>query len=276
MTIIYAASDIHMEFGGPIQVPECDLLLLSGDIFTPWRHPMDKQNHTEAMRKREKKFFQQCQDKATRTLMVMGNHEHYNGVFSQTAEKVRQRLDDYPGITLLDNEAVEFDEFAVFGATLWTDMNKGHPEIMWHAGRNMNDFSVILTHKGTGYAAPSVVFRPADTARENAFSKQRITEFLSSHKDKKTVVMTHHAPTYGCIDRQFSADILSYAFANTDLDDMLLDNDGPDVWLYGHCHHRKEFMHGDKTLIVANARGYFGTSSENQFVKTFEFKEIVV
>ena len=276
MTIIYAASDIHLEFGGPIQVPECDLLLLSGDIFTPWRHPADRQNHTDAIRKRERKFFQQCQDKATRTLMVLGNHEHYNGVFGETAAKVRSRLEEFPTITLLDNEVAEFVDFAVFGATMWTDMNKDHPEVMWHARRNMSDFSVIYSYKGTGYQDPSVGFTPADTVKENTYSKQKMVEFLSNYADKKTIVMTHHAPTYGCIDREFSADILSYAFANTDLDDMLLDNNGPDVWLYGHCHHRKEFLHGDKTSIIANARGYFNYGPESQLVNTFEFKEIVI
>ena len=276
MSEIYAGSDLHLEFGGPIVVPECDLLLLSGDIFTPWRHPADKQNHTEAVRKREKKFFKQCQEKATRTLMIMGNHEHYQGEFSKTAEKIRSRLDDYPSITLLDNETVEVDDVAIFGSTFWTDMNQNHPEVMWLAGRKISDFSVIWNHKGAGHIDPSVPFRPDDAVRENTYARQKLNEFLSKYQDQKSIVMTHFPPSWACVDPQYSRDIMTYYFTNTGLDDLLLDNDGPDVWLYGHMHHRKEFLHGDKTRIIANARGYFGVGSENAMTKTFNFRKIVL
>jgi len=276
MTEIYAGSDIHLEFGGPIVVPECDVLLLSGDIFTAWRHPEAKDNHQASLHKREKKFFQQCQDKAAKTLIILGNHEHYNGTFGHTIERARAKLDWFPNIELLNNDTVEFDDFAVFGSTFWTDMNQSHPEVMWHANRVMTDFSVIFKHRGNGYLDPSELFRAHDTVVENTYARKKLVEFLSLYADdekRKTIVMTHHAPTYACVDRKFSVDMLTYAFANTGLDDMLLDNDGPHVWLYGHMHHRKEFLHGDKTRIIANARGYFNTN-ENGFVKTFAFRKI--
>ena len=273
MIDIYAGSDLHLEFGGPIVVPECDLLLLVGDIFTPWRHPRDKQNHTDAVRKREKKFFAQCQEKAKQTLIIMGNHEHYQGVFSETAAKVRSRLSDYPSITLLDNDTVVVDDIAIFGATFWTDMNQSNPEIMWLAQRNISDFSVILKHKGDGYLDPSVPWRPDEAVRENTYTRKKIVEFLSTYKDQKSIVMTHFPPSWACVDSKYSRDVLTYYFTNTGLDDMLLDNDGPDVWLYGHMHHRKEFLHGDKTRIIANARGYFA-GIENTMTKTFAFRKI--
>lgn len=117
-------------------------------------------------------------------------------------------------------------------------------------------------------------FRANDAYQENLFARQKLVEFLSQNTDRKSIVMTHFPPSWACVDPQYSRDILTYYFTNTGLDDMLLDNDGPDVWLYGHMHHRKEFLHGDKTRIIANARGYFGHGSENAFTKTFSFRKI--
>lgn len=262
-----------MEFGrGGLTVPECDVLLLAGDILVPHLQNQ-KQNARDKVKKRYKKFFKEVHEKCGQTYMIMGNHEHYDGVLGETKAAINNYIDQYPTITLLDNEEVLIGEdIALFGATMWTDYNKENPEVMHMANRRMNDHECIIGHRGSGPYDVSTRFRAVDAVKENKFTRQKIVEFLSKYKDDKlTFVMTHHAPSWACVSRGFSIDILSYAYANTGLDDMILDGDGPAFWIHGHMHKRDMFDHG-KTKIICNARGYF----RHQRTEDFEWKTLDV
>lgn len=74
-------SDLHLEFGDHTLVGG-DVLLLAGDIcvadyLRPERTDKDARRHAE----RGKRFFGDECAKYNKTYYVMGNHEHYNGVF---------------------------------------------------------------------------------------------------------------------------------------------------------------------------------------------------
>lgn len=263
---ICIGSDLHLEFGrGDLQVPECDVLLLAGDIFVP--HLDDqKKNAKDKLKKRYKAFFKEISEKCGQTFMIMGNHEHYGGFFLETKDKINHYLEPFPNIRLLDNEAVALSKDVVlFGATMWTDYKDENPEAMMICRNRMSDHEVIFAHRGSGLYDVTERFLPRHAARENQYTREKIVEFLSKYRDNKvTIVMTHHAPSWVCVGDMFKLDIMSYGYANTGLDDMLLDGDGPDFWIHGHMHKRDVITHG-ATRIICNARGYFGHQRTDDF-----------
>jgi hypothetical protein len=72
-----------------------------------------------------------------------------------------------------------------------------------------------------------------------------------------TVVVTHHAPHPGSIDKQYAGSVLNPGFCS-DLSDLIWDCQ-PCMWVHGHMHNSARYLVGD-TQIVCNPRGY---GSEN-------------
>lgn len=252
-------SDLHLENAlGNIVIPECDLLLLAGDIINA-NNTLYKRNTSMKLDKRYRKFFETCENMAKRTLFIAGNHESYGVPLGDTQSLLRDRLEPYQNITLLDNNSVVIDGVAIFGATLWTDMNKSDPLVMGLCQKRINDYEHIY-RKETGCYLHGI--RVEETIRENDYTRKKISQFLSGVEDgHKSIVMSHHAPSWVCVRDDYKCDLISYAFANTGLDDMILDGDGPDIWVHGHTHLRHDFMHGNKTRMICHARGYWHQES---------------
>lgn len=246
-------SDVHLEFGrGKLEIPECDLLVLAGDIFLPVTH--SKKNLNMKLEKRNKKFFDECSEKAKQTIMVLGNHEHYHMCFYDTAEKVRDWISPYSNIILLDNSSTTFDDLCIFGATMWTDFNNGNPLAMMDAYA-LSDYSQIRKSNYSEY--PVEFITPDFIYRKNQYTMNQLKFFLDENVGKQTMIVTHHAPSWLCVDDVYKTDTVSYAYANVSLDNFLAYDNGPDYWIHGHMHKTHDFMHG-KTRIICNARGYFG------------------
>lgn len=263
-------SDIHLEFGiGNLEIPECDLLVLAGDIFTPTRNHANP-NLNRKLEKRSKKFFEVCADRAKKTIMVLGNHEHYNMTFSDTANAVRDVISYHSNIYLLDNEDIVVDDLHIFGSTLWTDFNRGDPLVMLNVAHSINDYSQI--RESEERELPIRFITPNMIYLESLRSNRLIHEFLNGKEDLETMVVTHHAPSWACVHDRYKTDNVSYAYANTNLDNLILYGNGPNYWIHGHMHQQHDFMHGEKTRIICNARGYWGMERnvKNHTVKIIE------
>lgn len=248
-------SDIHLEFGiGNLEIPECDLLVLAGDIFTTTKNN-SSYNLNRKLEKRHNKFFKTCSERANNTVMIMGNHEHYSMCFHKTKDAIIECISPYKSITLLDNESIEIDDLHIFGSTLWTDFNGGNPLAMMDA-MQLNDFNLIRLSNDLEY--PLEFITPDFIYRKNQSSINMIKEFMEGKQDVPTMIITHHAPSWACVSDKYKTDTISYAYANTGLDNFILYNNGPDYWIHGHMHTSHDFMHGDKTRIICNARGYWG------------------
>ena len=259
--IIGILSDIHLETGkGILTIPECDLLIIAGDVTNQHIH-LHPKNYAKKLNDRNRDFFADCTSKAEKVVIVPGNHDFYGGELGDVS-KLRSLLDVYSNVEILTNNWISYGDVSIFGATLWTDFNRNNPVIMQKCFAVMNDYNFI--HRGHRYITPD------DVIEENATSRSALNSFLSM-EHRYSIVVTHHAPSWVCVSPEYASDDVSYAYANMGLDDLIFDS-GPDLWVHGHMHTRHDFMHGD-TRIVCNARGYWG---QERITKTASVKLIEI
>ena len=88
-------SDVHLEFG-EYDPGKGDVLILAGDICDAiaYVHRCD-----EDYKKRYDEFFTKCVENYNKVFYVMGNHEHYNCRFDETAEILRDNIPE--GLSLI-------------------------------------------------------------------------------------------------------------------------------------------------------------------------------
>lgn len=254
MKIMYG-SDLHLEFGGNVKVPECDILLLAGDIFTPHHRNM---KYDEGVRS----FFEDCSINAGITYMILGNHEHYNGVFNTTALSVQKVITKFPNVFLLDNQSALFgNKIALFGTTLWTDGDCGTGFYLENA---MNDFHIIRTGRHR--------FTVQDMWKENLLARRELKSFCTQYPDYRKIILTHHLPSMQCVAPMYQGSILNTGFANTQFDYFIEEQEEGTKWIFGHTHHPVDF-YINKCHMLCNPRGYKGLEP---VAKQFEFKELVL
>lgn len=252
--LVGICSDLHLEFGEVVvEFPEeqLDLLLLAGDITLNSNFNSYVSFENSAIKKRSLDFFKLCGIKAKTTIMVLGNHEHYDFLFEDTANAIRLMIKESgANVILLDNETFELGEFSIFGATLWTDLNKKSPIAILDATHYMTDYSVIRKVNGNRLV-------PEDTIDENTYSRICIQKFLSDNDNagKRSIIITHHTPTWLGVSEDFKSRLVTYAYANTGLEEMILESSSLELWVSGHQHTSHNYMLGNCTFI-GNPKGY--------------------
>lgn len=292
---IALTSDVHLEFG-PISLENtenADLLILSGDICVAndllerdvYESKYDKSS-------RYHKFFQECCARFPRVVYVMGNHEYYHGDFSSSLGTIRDRLRYLDNLHVLEKEFIDVEGVKVFGATLWTDMNKEDPNTLYGIKSYMNDYQIIkdsseLVHyKSPIYAVKesgdydydnvvSVEFRtrPAKFSPEKSVAEHKetlrvLSGSISIHPDSKWLVVGHHAPSKLSTKPQYEDDVMVNGAYSSDLSEFIFDHPQIKLWTHGHTHHDFDYMVGE-TRVIANPRGYIGYERQ---ADTFELK----
>ncbi|CAN7237221.1 metallophosphoesterase [Rhizobium sp. LjRoot254] len=239
---LWIFSDLHLEFGWmglEFEVPEADICIVAGDI--------DVGGSSRSI-----EFLAEHIPPDMPIVFVAGNHEYYRSFLSDGLVAGISRAAVHPNIHFLENGAVDFGEVSIAGATLWTDFElMGSRDLaMQECNRLMNDYHAINWSK-----RPFSSLRPMHTVRKHVESRRYLGGFLDANRDRKTVVVTHHAPSMKSIASRFSESIYSAAFAS-DLETMILDR-GPDFWIHGHVHHKLDYWIGE-TRVICNPRGYYG------------------
>ena len=259
-------SDLHLEFrdypmfwmkenadiGG-------DVLILAGDITTartvaPHRTDRD----SRSWQKYAEYFGEEVISKYKHVFYVMGNHEHYNSIFSNTASTLLEGFKKvgfgWEKVELFDNNFLVIEDTLFIGATLWSDFEKGSPISMWECGRSMNDYHVIYNDGGNNPITPEF------TLDEHYKSVAYIRVILNLNQAKKTVVFTHHAPTLTSLNKQHVGNGLDGAYAS-DLSDLICGYPQIRYWVHGHTHMNVDYSVGDHCKVIANQRGYRGERS---------------
>lgn len=239
------ASDLHLEFPenknfvlrNPIQ-PKADILLLSGDIV-PF-----------AIIDQHADFFDYLSDHFSKTYWIPGNHEYYYYDLATKCGVLNEKIRD--NVFLVNNTALSLNNVRLIFSTLWSKISPIH---QWHIEKAISDFQVINYNKG------HFSYQHFNQLHEESmlFLKQELT----THHNTKSVVITHHVPTFLHYPERYKNDPLNEVFA-VELHDFI-EELGPDYWIYGHHHNNTPNFEIGKTSLLTNQLGYVKANEHRNF-----------
>lgn len=230
---LHILSDLHLEFASmePSDV-DADVVILAGDIHLG----------------REGSQWARTAFSGRPVVYVLGNHEFYRHALPGLTQAL-ERETASTSIHVLENRALEIDGFTFLGCTLWTDFqlrgNAAHA--MRNAERMMSDFSLI------GFSPERRRLQASDTARLHAESVTWLRQALAGRDRRRTIVVTHHAPSRRSEPSHHANSPLSPAFGSN-LDSLVEESSVP-LWIHGHTHHNIDYTIGT-TRVLSNQRGY--------------------
>jgi Icc-related predicted phosphoesterase len=140
---------------------------------------------------------------------------------------------------------VVIDEVTFHAATMWTDYKKSPEEMKSAAAFQMNDHAYIFDGSGA--------FTPDTAQKMHASCKRKLSTLMKGKDNSKTVIVTHHLPTYKAVHAKYGDSPLNGAFAS-DLDAFILKHQ-PAYWFFGHTHDAYNGTIG-RTQLVCNPVGY--------------------
>jgi predicted phosphodiesterase len=240
-------SDLHLEFMGlEIEHAGEDIILLCGDIGV----------HTMGMDFAQKvaRVFE------VPVLMLAGNHEFYQNyryphhTWESTLLDLRAAADHTSlikkgEVTFLENNSLIYEGVRFIGATLWTDMklfgDDGIAE--WRVGNALNDYRVIFSER------TQEILNTQQTIERHGESRAFIEKALEEPFDGKTVVLTHHTPSWLSVPEPYRSDKVSAGYSSRL--EPIIEKFQPAVWCHGHTHTSFDYTIGD-TRIICNPRGY--------------------
>lgn len=247
---IQYASDLHLEFPenrfflkkNPLQ-PIGDILVLAGDIV-PF-YVMDKHND----------FFNYIADQFKTTYWIPGNHEYYHFDITQKPNLLNERIRN--NVFLVNNSSVIHENTKLIFTTLWSKIST---ENVWQIEKSMNDFYVI---KYNNFRLSSEKYNHLHKESLDFIQKE-----LNSISNMKTVIFTHHCPTYLHYPEEYRGSILNEAFA-VELKELIKDSN-ISYWGYGHHHRNIPNFNIGKTKLITNQLGYV-KYNENELFKSDKF-----
>lgn len=276
-------SDLHLEFTQAELSNEegIDVLVLAGDIcvaedicrFPFYEDREETGSFRQTASERYQKFFEDVSSEFPYVLMVMGNHEHYSGIYNKTYNILKQNLSLVSeNIILLQDETFELDDVVFVGSTLWTDLNGGCPITDYHLSTMMNDYRcVTFVDDKLNYRR----FRPKDSMAAHIKSVSYIDRVLGecSETGKRCVMVSHHAPSTNSIHPMYADQKYMNGGYCSDLS-RLLDRSSLDLVIHGHVHHRLDYFQESGMVldeptessvrVVCNPRGYPGEIKDNE------------
>jgi predicted phosphodiesterase len=183
-------------------------------------------------------------------IYVNGNHEYHGANVHTLGQKMIKHASGIGHVYFLHDTSAQIRGVRFIGATLWTNFKlfgeNPHQvsEAMHHARVSMHDFNAITFRLGESMT-------PSDSVRLFNESVRFISAELEKPFSGKTVVVTHHLPSYSSVTHKFKKSLLSAAFAS-DLDVLVKKCD---LWIHGHAHESLDYTL-DRCRVVCNPRGY--------------------
>ncbi|HMH21160.1 MAG TPA: metallophosphoesterase [Puia sp.] len=250
--ILQYCSDLHLEFWenrdmmeeNPLQ-PKADILLLGGDIV-PFAF-MDKYDD----------FFDFISESFELVYWVPGNHEYYHADAGMRSGKFQEKIRE--NVYLVNNTSFQHDNVKLIFSTLWSKIS---PVNEASVQRSVNDFKLI-EYNGN-------LFSPDNFNRLHLDSLDFLKEEISKSYKGKTVVISHHVPTFLNYPEKYRGDRLNEVFG-VELSDFI-EASGIDYWIYGHHHNNIADFSIGKTQLLTNQLGYVRADEHHLFSPTKTIK----
>ena len=251
--LIRPLSDIHLEFSygnmrlNKLPTDKDTVLIIAGDVG------LASKPHTYL------DFFKDKADRFRDVIVILGNHEHYKGSFSTSYARMKDTLHEFVNVHVMEKESIVIDDTAFIGATLWTSMANHDILCMEQSRLTMNDYRTI--RHGTNAEPWKRKLNPIDTVEDHVNASHYIFKEIEKQKKvgNKAVVISHHAPSYKSVPKEFKGDTINGAYASELSEDIL--EYSPEVWIHGHTHTSFNYFIG-KTNIICNPRGYHTESGQ--------------
>ena len=242
---IQYCSDLHLEFpenkeflkSNPLQV-KAEILVLAGDIV-----PFVAMNN-------HKDFFDYISDNFKYTYWIPGNHEFYYYDITKKDGTIHEKIRS--NISLVNNISIKHDDARFIFSTLWSKID---PANQWIVQQSMSDFRIIKHKKE--------LFTPSHYNQLHQECIRFIKQELKQSVQEKTIVVSHHVPSFFNYPEKYKGDVLSSAFA-VELYDLIEKSD-INYWIFGHHHQNiSDFTIGN-TKLITNQMGYVSYNEHHLF-----------
>jgi predicted phosphodiesterase len=255
---LQVVSDLHLEFNKGIVIKNAgaDMLCLAGDICLAqhlYKNPISNLINTIGYGEKAagyRQFFDQVSKEFDQVLYIMGNHEHYSGKWNDTADRLREALEPWDNITLMDDGWLNFGNTRIVGTTLWSSMNNGDPLTMMSVKGMMNDYHTVTIERDGVYHK----LRPIDTFEAHNRAMETI-KLAAETWDGNVVVLGHHCPSRQSIHERYKDEFIMNGAFGSDLDEFILSQPKIKLWIHGHTHYPFDYMIG-QCRVVCNPHGY--------------------
>jgi predicted phosphohydrolase len=243
--VVQYCSDLHLEFREnreflethPLE-PRGDILLLGGDIV-PF-----------GLLEKYAYFFDYVADNFERVYWLPGNHEYYRSDLAGRSGCLEIAV--RPNVFLVNDTIHVLGTLRLVFSTLWSRISPRHERLI---ERSMSDFHLI-SYEGRRFSTPQF-------NQLHASSLDFLHQGVRGTAGSRTVVLTHHVPTFMRYPEKYRGSVLSEAFGVELFD--LIDAWSPDHWIYGHHHcNIPDFTIG-RTTLHTNQLGYVQYGEQQGF-----------
>jgi len=251
---IQIVSDLHLEFfsnrewlrDNPL-IAKGGVLLLAGDIIC------------DKVKKRARSFYDKISKDFDFVISTMGNHEFYQGIINYAYPVYQSQIAE--NHVKLNNRTYVLDNVKFIVTTLWSYVPEVSKAII---SQGLNDYRLISY---SDIYKDKYLITVKDTNRYHKLSLKFIKDELQKPFDGSIIIMTHHLPSYDCIDERYKEDKLNSAFV-TDLNYLIIANPQIKYWVCGHSHDFNETKIGN-TIVVRNPLGYVDNGEQRDFRRDF-------
>jgi Calcineurin-like phosphoesterase len=241
-------SDLHFESNRdftPQIHPECEVLILAGDIGIAGKGHLQigLAKIVDAVAS-ARLTHPSC---ASRILYVPGNHE-YDRQDWDAAHLQIQSICEAHGISFFEHADEIIGGVRFLGTTLWCDFDL--------LGSAMREKAMLTAKRylastgSTRFGVPMMAEHIRQIGLENRqWLSDRLT--LRDPAARKTVVITHFAPSGSSADPRYGLEPATASFCN-DADDLI---PKANLWIHGHLHSPTEYMKSG-CRVLSNPLGY--------------------